>query len=141
MFLFLFFSIWVFFHNDSWITGLQGKGEGIASQTLDISQAITAESSPLHIGSSRTWIGILWFLSTSCSPLSYAPLIRPRQHSLAVLASSTSILSLLVFIYAIFCYLEVHMPRTCPKPMKGNYGGISLCCFKFLFVEFGENLD
>ena len=59
-----FFSIWVFFHNYSWITGLQGKREGISStphyhfhpfhRHLDISQAITAESSPLHIGSSWT---------------------------------------------------------------------------------------
>ena len=32
---------------------------------LDISQAITAESSPLHIGSSRTRTGNLWFPSAS----------------------------------------------------------------------------
>ena len=62
---FFFFSIWVFFDGHSRITGLQGKGEGISliphyhfhplhSRHLDISQAITAESSPLYIGSSRT---------------------------------------------------------------------------------------
>ena len=28
-FFFFFLSIWVFFHEHSWITGLQGKGEGI----------------------------------------------------------------------------------------------------------------
>ena len=59
-----FFSIWVFFHEHSRITGLQGKGEGIPlsprdhfqllHRHLDISRAITAESSPLHIASSRT---------------------------------------------------------------------------------------
>ena len=60
----IFFPIWVFFHNHSWITGLHGKGEGISStphyhfhplhRHLDISRAITAESSPPHIGRSRT---------------------------------------------------------------------------------------
>ena len=29
----LFFSIWVFFHNHSWLTGLQGKGKGIFTDT------------------------------------------------------------------------------------------------------------
>ena len=58
-----FFSIWVFSHDHSRITGLQGKGKGISltphyhfhplHRHLDISRAITAESSPLHIGSSR----------------------------------------------------------------------------------------
>ena len=71
-----FFSIWVFFHNHSRITGLQGKGEGIyltpyyrfqpLSRLLNISWAISAESSPLHIGSSQTRTGILWFPSASC---------------------------------------------------------------------------
>ena len=64
-----FFSIWVFFHDHSRITGLQGKGEGISltphyhfhplHRHLDISRAITAESSPLHIASSRTRPGNL----------------------------------------------------------------------------------
>ena len=59
--LLFFFSIWVFFHNHSRITGLQGKGEGIcltphyhfhqSQRHLDISRTITAESSPLHIAS------------------------------------------------------------------------------------------
>ena len=31
---FLFFSIWVFFHEHSRITGLQGKGEGISCREL-----------------------------------------------------------------------------------------------------------
>ena len=54
-----FFSIWVFFHDHSQFTGLQGKGEGISltphyhfhplHRHLDISRVITAESSPLHI--------------------------------------------------------------------------------------------
>ena len=82
---FFFFSIWVFFHDHSRITGLQGKGEGIFSLTphyhfhplhrqLEISRAITAGSSPLHIASSRTRTGNLWFPSASRLPLSYAPL-------------------------------------------------------------------
>ena len=70
-----FFSIWVFFHEHSQITGLQGKGEGISltphyhfhplHRHLDISRAITAESSPLRIASSRTQTGNLWFPSAS----------------------------------------------------------------------------
>ena len=72
-----FFSICVFFHNHSRTTGLQGKGEGISltphyhfhplHRHLDISRAITAESSPLHIGSSRTRTGNLWFPRLFCS--------------------------------------------------------------------------
>ena len=60
----VFFSVWVFFHDHSRITGLQGKGEVISltplcdfhplHRHLDISRAITTESSRLHIGSSRT---------------------------------------------------------------------------------------
>ena len=56
---FFFFSIWVFFHEHSRFTGQQGKGEGIfltplyhfhpLHRHLDISRAITAGSSPLHI--------------------------------------------------------------------------------------------
>ena len=59
-----FFSIWIFFHEHSRITELQGKGEGFSltphyhfyslHRHLDISWAITAENSPLHIASSRT---------------------------------------------------------------------------------------
>ena len=72
----IFFSIWVFFHEHSQITGLQGKEEGISlaphfhfyplHRHLDISQAITAENSPLHIASSWTRTGNLWFPSASC---------------------------------------------------------------------------
>ena len=71
----IFFSIWVFFYEHSRITGLQVKGEGISltphyhfhplHKYLDISRAITAESSPLHLASSRTWVGKLWFPSAS----------------------------------------------------------------------------
>ena len=72
----LFFSIWVFFHKHSRMTGLQGKEEGISltphyhfhplHRHLDISQAIAVESSPLHIGSSQTQTGKLWFPRISC---------------------------------------------------------------------------
>ena len=64
LFCFVFFSIWVFFHEHSRFTGQQGKGEGInltplyhfhpLHRHLDISRAITADSSPLHIAGSRT---------------------------------------------------------------------------------------
>ena len=70
-----FFSIWDLFHEHSRITGLQGKGEGIPltphyhfhplPRHLHISGTITAGSSPLHIVSSRTRTGNLWFPSAS----------------------------------------------------------------------------
>ena len=70
-----FFSIWVFFHKHSQITGLQGKAECISltphyhfyllHRHLHISWVITAESSPLHIASSWTRTGNLWFPSAS----------------------------------------------------------------------------
>ena len=72
---FFFFSIWVLFHEHSRFTGQQGKGEGIyltplyhfhpLHRHLDISRAITAESSPLHIAGSRTRTGNLWLPSAS----------------------------------------------------------------------------
>ena len=62
-----FYYIWVVFHEHSRITGLQGKGEGISLtphyhfhplyRHLDISRAITADSSPLHLVSTRTRTG------------------------------------------------------------------------------------
>ena len=61
---FLFFPIWVFFNEHLRITRMQVKGEDIPltvhyhfhplHRHLNISRAITAESSPLHIASSRT---------------------------------------------------------------------------------------
>ena len=69
------YSIWVFFYENSRITGLQGKGEGISlsphyhfhpfHRHLDISRAIAAGSLPLYIASSRTRTGNLWFPSAS----------------------------------------------------------------------------
>ena len=71
----LFFSIWVFFHEHSRFTGQQGQEEGIYLIPLyhfhplhghvDISRAIIAESSPLHIAGSRIRTGNLWFPSAS----------------------------------------------------------------------------
>ena len=70
-----FFSIWVFFHEHSRFTGQQGKKEAIflthlyhfhpLHRHLDIRRAITAESLPLHIASSRTRTGNLCFPSAS----------------------------------------------------------------------------
>ena len=64
-----FFFILVFFHDHSRITGLQGKRGGIFltphyhfhpfHRHFDISRAITAESSLLHIASSRNRTGNL----------------------------------------------------------------------------------
>ena len=78
-----FFSMWVFFHEHSRITGLQGKEEGISlsphyhfhslHRHIGISREITAESSPLYIASSRTRTENLWFPSASHEPLSYEP--------------------------------------------------------------------
>ena len=71
----LFFSIWVFFHEHSQFTGQQGKGGGYLYNSslplpplqkhLDISRAITAESSALRIAGSRTRTRNRWFLSAS----------------------------------------------------------------------------
>ena len=71
-----FFSIWLFFCKHSWCTGQQGKGEGIyltplyhfhqLHRHLDTSWVITAENSTLHIASSRTRTGNLWFPNSSC---------------------------------------------------------------------------
>ena len=74
-FIFTFLSVWVFFHEHSWFTGQQEKGEAISltplyyfhplHRHLKISQAITAESSPLHIAVSRTRTDSFWFPSAS----------------------------------------------------------------------------
>ena len=68
---FVFFLSGFFFHEHSRFTGLQEKRECISltpyyhfhllQKHLDISRAITAESSTLHIASNRTRTGNLWF--------------------------------------------------------------------------------
>ena len=65
VFLFCFFSVWLFFHEYSRLTGQQVKGETISlypfyhfhllHRHLDISWIIAAESSPLQITGSRNW--------------------------------------------------------------------------------------
>ena len=62
-----FFFIWIFFHDHSRITGLQGKKEDIflsplyhlhpLHRHLHINQAITAESSSLYRAGNQTWTG------------------------------------------------------------------------------------
>ena len=67
MYLFLYFSFLSGFSFTT-IHGSQdcrGKGKA-SSQNLDISRAITAESSPLHISSSQTRTKNLWFSTKSC---------------------------------------------------------------------------
>ena len=81
----LYYFYLVFVNEHSRITGLQGKGEGISltphyyfhplHRHLDISRAITAESSPLHITCSWTQTGNLWFPSAS------HPSRHGRKHS------------------------------------------------------------
>ena len=71
-----FFSIWVFFHEHSQFIVQLEKGEAIPLTPLyhfhllhrqvDISQAITVESSPLHIASSSIQTKNFWFPSASC---------------------------------------------------------------------------
>ena len=64
-------TICVFFHKHSRITVLQGKGISLSPhyhfnplhRHWDISRAITAGSSPLHIASSWNRTGNLWFPS------------------------------------------------------------------------------
>ena len=70
-----YFSSWVFFHEHSRFTRQQGKREAISltplyhfyplHRNLEISRAIAAESSPLHIASSRIRTGNLCFPSAS----------------------------------------------------------------------------
>ena len=77
---FKFFSIWVFFHDDSRFRGQQGKGKAMSltplyhfhplHRHLDISREVTTKISLQHIGSSRTWTGHLWLQSASHSNLS-----------------------------------------------------------------------
>ena len=79
----LYFTIWVFFHQHSRFTEQQGKGKSISLTSLshfqplhrylDISLAIAAEISPLHIASIRIRTRNLWFPSANHWPLSYAP--------------------------------------------------------------------
>ena len=82
LFYFGFFSVGLFFHDHSRITGLRGRGEGISltphyhfhplHRPLDNSRTITAESSPLHISSSRIRAGNLWFTR----PLSFSLFLK-----------------------------------------------------------------
>ena len=63
------FSIWIFFHEHSWLAAQQRKGEAISltplyyfhsfNRQLDFSRAIIAENSRLHIASDRTGTGNL----------------------------------------------------------------------------------
>ena len=72
----LFSSFWFFFHEHSRFTGQQGKEKDVYLTALhhfhpfhrhvDINQAITARSTPLHIASSQIQTGKLWFPSASC---------------------------------------------------------------------------
>ena len=75
-FVFVFFSMWAFFHEHSSTNHkTAGEGEGISltphyhfhrlHRHLDISRAITAESLPLHIASCQTRTGNLSFPGAS----------------------------------------------------------------------------
>ena len=70
-----FLSIWVSFHKHSRFTGQPKKGEAISvtalrhfqliHRHLDINRTITVENSPLHITSTLTRTGNLWFPSAN----------------------------------------------------------------------------
>ena len=74
---FVYFSIWVFFHEYSQFTGKQRKGEAFSffffynfhspHKHLDISRVIATKSSPLRIAGSWRRTGNLWFPNASLS--------------------------------------------------------------------------
>ena len=81
-----FFSIWVFFHKHSRITGLQGKEEGISlfpqyhfhplHRQLDISRATTAESSPCTYPAAGLKPGALGFRAQVANHYATRPKMR-----------------------------------------------------------------
>ena len=72
---FIFFSMWIVFYEHSRFSG-QVKIISLfplyhihpLNKHLEISRAITAENSPLHLASSRTGTGNLWFTSANRYP-------------------------------------------------------------------------
>ena len=90
-FSFFFFLLSVFFftiiHESQDCKGRGGHYFHPLRRHLDLSQAVTAESSALHIGSSRTRYGNLWFLSVSYWP------------NLTSLVVSLHVISLLLFFH------------------------------------------
>ena len=114
-----FFSIWVFFLDHSWITWLQGKGEGISltphyhfhllHRHLDISRVITAESSLLPIGSSQAQTRNLWFPSASWVQVSalfrFNPLHIVHLKCIVNSISKTSNRVIIMFVWWICCSL------------------------------------
>ena len=77
--LFFFFFVWVFFHEHSRITGLQGKRVGVSltplyhlhplHRHLDISRGITVESSSLHTTRSQNRTRNLWLARNTSKTL------------------------------------------------------------------------
>ena len=57
---------------------------------LNISRAVTARRSPLHLGSSWTRTGNLWFPSASCYPLSCAPKTEGKISSIIDLTATAA---------------------------------------------------
>ena len=88
------------------------------------------------------YFSIVRSLVTCCSSRACpkCTMIRSQQHSFAVLASSMSILNLLVFIYAIFLVWQFICQEPAQSQLERHYSRIFLCCFKFLSVEFRQNL-
>ena len=108
----IFFSIWIFFHEHSRITGLHGKREGICltphyqfhplHRHLDISQVLIAQSSILHIASIWNRTGKLCTLS----PLSYAPFYSINYyHHIEKYLAQVLILMNLQYSYIVVLYL------------------------------------
>ena len=126
----LFFSTWVFFHEHLWFTGQQGKGEGIyltplyhfhlLHRHLDISRAITLECSPLHIASSRTRTGDLWFPSAS------------RNTSIGVPTSTFSLH--FAAIYLDICWRVIHKKLTTWKTRTYQQLNIIFFIFQMMLL-------
>ena len=76
-----FFFVWVFFHEHSQFTVLQGNRLSLVLlpttsahfTDIVISRTIAAESSFQHIASTWNRAGKLWFLSVGRQPLGYRP--------------------------------------------------------------------
>ena len=118
-----FFSIWIFFHEHSRITRLQGKREGISlsphcdfhplHRHLYISRAIIAESSPLHVASNWTPTGNLWFPSASRQPLS--------SHEMPCFALKVSLTRVWRFFLCILTLLSLTNNSQKCKSRKSSY--------------------
>ena len=136
----LFFSIWIFFQEHLRSTGLQGKGDDISltphyhfhllHRHLDINWVITAESSPLHITSSQTRTGNLWFPRASRSFLFPMESLCICIH--AYLLSNCGI-STVTFVYVYTCISTVEL--------WNFYSKVCVCVYMHIYCRTVEFLQ